>query len=56
MTRKMNRSKRQERADIRRMTREIRSGANYSLAVLGMGAVYRISGRFLNIRAGAARR
>jgi hypothetical protein len=50
MTRKMNRSKAQERRDISRMTKEIEARANLSLAILGMGAVYRGSGQFLNIR------
>jgi len=50
MTRKMNRSKRQERADINRMIKDVKARANYSLAILGMGAVTRGSGQFLNIR------
>lgn len=33
------------------MQQRIRERADYSLAMLGMGAVYRGSGRFLNIRA-----
>lgn len=32
------------------MQNKIRFRANYSLAIMGMGAVYRASGRFLNIR------
>ena len=32
------------------MQKQIRDRAMYSLAVIGMGAVYRAEGRFLNIR------
>ena len=47
--------KKDERHRIRRMTREIQSRANYSLALLGMGFVRNGSGKFLNIRAAGAR-
>jgi hypothetical protein len=39
-----------ERSKDIAMQERIRARTNYSLAVLGMGAVYRGSGRFLNIR------
>ena len=41
-------SKRREYSDMGRMGDEIRSRANYSLAILGMSFVYRGSGEFLN--------
>lgn len=36
--------------NLRTLTAKIKARANYSLAILGMGAVTRGSGRFLNIR------
>lgn len=39
-----------ERAKDIKMQREIRSRADYSLAILGMMFVHRGSGKFLNIR------
>ena len=39
-----------ERLRDRQAQDEIRDRANYSLAILGMGAVTRGGGRFLNIR------
>ena len=47
----MRRNKTTEKAAIREMEQNIRSRANYSLAVLGMGFVRNGSGQFLNIRA-----
>jgi hypothetical protein len=47
----MRRNKTTEKAAIRRMEQNIRSRANYSLAVLGMSFVRNGSGQFLNIRA-----
>jgi hypothetical protein len=46
----MRRNKTTEKAAIRKMEKNIRRRANYSLAVLGMGFVRNGSGQFLNIR------